>query len=92
MKFQNSDPNNTTIYDPTWVKEADVSLGQIWDTIIFVFYMNQGLFWYQDHGYSMFHSKIMMISNSQLSLVLNSIFWDMASWIIDFLNKSMAKI
>ena len=34
----------------------------------FVFYMNYRLFQYHDHGigYSMFHSTVMKISNSQL--------------------------
>ena len=75
--------------DPTWVNEAYVGRGQFCDIFIFVFYMNYGFFKYQDHDYSTFHSKVMMISNSQQSLTPNSIYWVTASWRIDFINKSM---
>ena len=51
---------------------------------IFVFYMNYWLFQYQDHGYSMFDSKVMAILNSQLILIPNSIYWVTARWRIFF--------
>ena len=57
------------ICDPTWVNEAGVGRSQFWDTFIYVFFMTYWLFQYQEHGYSMFLSKVMTIWNSQLSLV-----------------------
>ena len=47
------------ICDPTWVIEADFGRGQFGDTFT-VFYMKYRLFQYQNHGHSMFHSKVMM--------------------------------
>ena len=87
--FSNFQPlfNNVNICDPTWVNEADVGRGQFWDTFIFVFYMDYRLFQYQDHGYGMFHSKVMMNSNLQLSLKPNTKYLVTANWRIDFFNK-----
>ena len=67
-------PYYVIICDPTWVNEVDVGRGQFWGTYTVLFYMNYRLFQYQDHGYTMFHSKVMMILNSQLSLIPNSIY------------------
>ena len=71
-----------SICDPTWVNEADVGGGQ-WNK----YYLGTKIMVI----YSMFCSKVMMISNSQLSLTPNSKYWVMVSWRIDFFKQVNGK-